>query len=182
MKASTRSAVIASCLMLTACDDPTIISHVDRRPHMAMSDLWAMQDGRGIPVEIHGSPFRNVTDADLAGALRPPARAGQSTQFYARPVGSWQGGHAWRLVLHFNPRGGPNAYQDCRRSVEADTDEAPAESYSVNLSFCKDNDWQAHGYMRVLDAKAGELEPFSTHMQALMLAIFAENADADASR
>ena len=161
--------------LLASCDEPTVISNVDKLPHMTLQDLWTMQDGRGIPVEIHGKPYRIATHRDLADAIRPPAGSAQGVKFYATPAGSWTGGHAWRMVLHFNPSGPPNAYQDCKRETVAVTAERPETGFSVNVSFCKRDEWQAHGYLQVLKSTEGDYEAYSNHMATLLSAIFRED-------
>lgn len=173
---------VAAMLGLTGCDEPTVISHVDRMPHMVVSDLWTLQDGRGIPVEIHGSPWRRVADNEIAEAMRAPARTGDSISFYSQPVGGWEGGHPWRIVLHFNPRGGPNAFHDCRLVSEAVTDERMENAYSVNLTFCKQDKSQAHGYMQVLSAEPGDFAAWSNHVQNLFGAIFKIHESDDSAR
>ena len=169
--------VIAAALLLAACDEPTVITHVDRRPGFKLGDLWAIQDARGIPVEIHGRAFSHVSDRELAEALRPPASSAQEVAFYATPPGSWQGREGWRLVLHFNPQGAPNAYKDCQRVEEARTNASPSGSFTVNASFCRGERWEAHGYMQVLEIDDGDLEAFSETMRTLMMAIFREEPD-----
>ena len=168
-------AVVLAALTLAGCDEPTVISSVDKLPHMKLTDLWTMQDGRGIPVEIHGSPWRNAVDRELAEAIRPPGGVTEGVQFYSAPVGSWQGGHAWRMVMHFNPAGPANAYQDCKRTEEAVTAERPETGYSVNIAFCKKDEWQAHGYLQVLKADAGDFEAYSNAVATALTAIFRED-------
>ena len=168
---------LALGLMLAACDEATVITHVDRMPHMVISDLWQMQDSRGIPVEIHGAPFARIPDRAIAEALRAPAAAGQGIQFYSAPVGAWQGGHAWRLVLHFQPQGGPNAQRDCQLTEEARTNKRPEGGFTVMASFCKEGEWQAHGFLKALTIEDGDLEAFANMMQALMAEIFREAKD-----
>lgn len=162
-------------LLLAGCDEPTVISNVDKLPHMKLDDLWTMQDGRGIPVEIHGAPWRNSTDQALAEAIRPPGGVTDGVKFYSAPVGSWQGGHAWRMVLHFNPSGPPNAYQDCKRTEVAVTGDRPESGYSVNIGFCKQDEWQAHGFVKVLRSEADDFEEYSNAMATALTAIFRED-------
>ncbi|MEM7188417.1 MAG: hypothetical protein AAF439_02285 [Pseudomonadota bacterium] len=169
--------LLALGLILTGCDEPTIISDVDKQPHMKIADFWQMQDTRGIPVEIHGSPFHRVADQALADALRPPAAAGDGIKFYSATPGSWQGGHAWRLVLHFQPQGGPNAPYDCKLVEEARTNERPEQGFTVHATFCKEDIWQAHGFMKALKIEDGNLAAFGDMMQALMAEIFRDPPD-----
>ena len=164
-------------LPLSACDEPTVISHVDRRPDMVLDELWKIQDDRGIPVEIHGTPFHRVTDDALTAALKVPANAPQDIRFYLSPAGSAQGGHPWRLVLHFNPQGGPNAYNDCRMTAEARTNPRPENTFTMNATFCNGQDWTAHGFLEVLEIEDGDIEAFTRHFQTLVSAIFQEEQD-----
>lgn len=170
---------LTAVVALTGCDEPTVITHVDRRPNITMDQLWTMQDSRGIPVEIHGSPFRVSTDQELAEAIRPPGSAAQGVKFYSSPVGSWKGGHGHRLVLHFNPAGAPNTYKDCRLDQEAVTGERPESGYSVNLSFCKEDEWQAQAYLRVLSSEDRDFEAYANAIASTFLAIFQEDKSDD---
>ena len=154
---------VLALLLVAACDEPTVITHVDKRSHMRLNDLWTIQDARGVPVEVHGAPFAHVSDRQIAEAIRPP--------------GSWQAGHPWRLVLHFNPQGAPNAQADCRRLAEARTNPAPAGRFTVNASFCNGPDWQARGFLQALEVEDGDLAAFADMMRQLMLAIFHEEKD-----
>lgn len=169
---------VAAALILTGCDEPTVISHVDRNPDITMDQLWTMQDSRGIPVEIHGAPFRVSTDQELAEAIRPPGSVAQGVKFYSAPVGSWAGAHGYRLVLHFNPSGAPNPYRDCQLEQEAVTAERPDAGYSVNLTFCKENKWEATAFLKVLEAEERDFEAYANAIGTTFLAIFKEG-DAD---
>lgn len=172
-----RCTAVLCLAMLAGCDEPTIITHVDKLPGVSGTDLRAMQDSQGIPVEVHGAPFGGVDAASLAAALRAPAGLGAGIRFYAVAPGSVAGRHATRLVLHFNPAGPPNAQADCRRTAPAATGTAPAQGFSVNASFCRDRSWQAHGFMRVLEIRSGDLDGYSRTMTTLMQAIFREEPD-----
>ncbi|MEM1159602.1 MAG: hypothetical protein AAGJ28_01595 [Pseudomonadota bacterium] len=164
-------------LLVAACDEPTVISLVDRVPNMKVEDLWQMQDSRGIPVEIHGSPFNRISDREIAEALRAPAAAGDGIKFYSAPAGNWQGGHAWRLVLHFQPQGGPNSTYDCSLTEEARTNARPEGGFTVHATFCKEDLWQAHGYLQALKIEENDMEAFADMMQALLFEIFREAPD-----
>lgn len=165
------------CILLAACEEPTVISHVDKRTHMERADLLHMQESDGIPVEFHGRPFEGPGPETLAAAMTPPAGGSQAVRFFAAPPGSRTG---WRLVLHFNPQGGiPNAPHDCRRTSEAQTAGIVDKSFSVNATFCKGDQWQAHGFLRVLDIEDGDTEAFSRTLRQLFSVIFAENTDPD---
>ncbi len=169
--------ILALAALVGGCDDPTVISHVDRLDGVEIDDLWTMQDSRGIPVEIHGAPFAHTTDRDLAAALRPPVTSAGELTFYAAAVGSWKGGHPWRVVLHFNPQGPPNAHADCRLEAEARTARLPETGFTVNASICRGAEWQAHGYLSVAEIEGGDLDAFGQHMRSLMLAIFGVEQD-----
>jgi hypothetical protein len=169
--------VLAAALLVAGCDDPTVITHVGKLPHMRMTDLWAMQDARGLPVEIHGAPFAHVSDRGIAEAIRAPGGSAQEVRFYAVPPGSWQGGNPWRLVLHFNAQGAPNARADCRLLAEARTNQPPPGRFTVNASFCNGPDWQAHGFLQALEIGDGDMAALSDMLGQLMLAIFHEEKD-----
>ena len=167
------SLALAGALAGAGCDEPTTISHVDRMPDMVLEDLWKIQDPRGIPVEIHGTPFRRITDADLVAALKAPAGAPRDISFYVIPAGSSQTGYPWRLVLHFNPQGQPNAARDCALTAEANTNALTAGRFSMNAVLCKEQLWQAHGYLEVHEIEDGDREAFTRHFQSLIAAIYA---------
>ena len=168
---------LITLLALAGCDEPTIITHVDRLSHMSQGDLLTMQGAKGIPVEFHGSPFRDTPATTLANAMRPPSGSAQGVRFAAATPGE---GHNWRLVLHFNPQDGiPNAFHDCKLTSEAQTAGPSAESFSVNATFCKGTEWQAHGFMKVLEIEDGDVEAFSRVMRQLFLSILPKNTDPD---
>lgn len=166
--------LLLALALLAGCDEPTVISHVDRLGSVTADDLWTMQDGRGVPVEIHGRPFDRITDREIAEVLRPPGGSSQGVKFYTTPVGSWKGGHPWRIVLHFNPQGAPNSFHDCKLIREARTNARQENQFSVNVSFCKNDTWEAHGFLKVLSISDGDTEALGNALQSLMLAIFRE--------
>src|SRR5690606_32097316 len=155
----------------------TVISHVDRRGGFVSRDLWAVQDARGIPVEVHGSPFRTFSDLQVVEALRPLGGASQDITYYPRPPGGWVEGNPWRLVLHFNPQGAPNSVQDCQRVAEARTNTPSEGRFDVNASFCHEGEWRAQGYLQVARIEDGDLEAFGDTIAQLMMVIFREEPD-----
>ncbi len=161
---------------LAGCDDATVITHVDKYPHMTLDDLWTMQDPQGIPVEIHGNPFSRGTDQALAEALQAPTGA-QDVKFYARPVGAVNIDHGWRLVLHFNPFGAPNSPHDCKHTAEVRTGPPKGEGFEVNATFCEGTKWQAHGYLQALEVQDGDVEGYTRVMRTLFQAIFFEEPE-----
>lgn len=170
--------IIGLAALLAACDEATVISHVDRLSHMTRSDLFRMQDGRGIPVEFHGLPFPGVAPEALSAALRGPTGT-EAVRFYPAAPGGDAPRAGWRLVLHFNPAGPPNAVEDCRRRAPAETRPPQEKGFTVNASFCEGDAWQAHGYLQALEARGDDLGGFTDAMRQLFLAIFPENTDPD---
>ncbi|MEM6623859.1 MAG: hypothetical protein AAF674_16650 [Pseudomonadota bacterium] len=167
-------------LVLAGCDEPTVITHVDKLPHLEVSDLVAMQAADGIAVEIHGQPWKGAAPSALAAALRPPAGASQSTRFFALPPGGHATRHGWRIVLHFNPQGDiPRADQDCKRTAPVQTDNLAADGYSVTLTFCEGEQWAAHAFLKLLGSEPGDLEAFSNAIRQTINVIFQENSDPD---
>lgn len=168
-------ALIPLLCLLAACDEPTVITHVDKLSHMSQDDLRLMQGPDGIPVEMHGQPFRDATPEELAAALRPPASGPQEIRFHAVAPGTTAG---WRLVLHFNPKGNiPNAVHDCRLGAETETAGILPKGFSVNATFCKGADWQAHGFLRVLETGDTPTETLSRSLRQLFTAMFRKNTD-----
>ena len=165
--------------LLTACDEATIITHVDKLSHMSMNSLVTIQGAQGIAVEIHGAPFPGIDDTAIAAAMRPPAGASQGIRFHAVEPGTWSAHDGWRLVLHFNPDGPPHSVHDCKLEAEAKTAGRPAQGYSVNATFCNGADWQAHGFLKAPKAAQDDPGLFADHMVQLMQAIFQENSDPD---
>lgn len=165
--------------VLSGCDDPTIITHVDRLSHMSMDSLLVIQHDGAIAVEIHGDPFPGASQHQIAGALRPPAGGPQGIRFRAVGPGDWAPHRNWRIVLHFNPEGPPHSQHDCKRREEAETAPRPDKGYSVNFTICKGEAWQAHGFLQAPEAAQDDLGAFSDHMGQLMLAIFPKNGDPD---
>lgn len=160
------------CALLLGCDDGTIITHVDKLVAIGMSDLIAMQRGGGIRTEIHGTPFEGASPQELATALRPPARASQAIKWRAVPVGSVQ--HGYRMILHFNPRGAPNAFRDCKLTEPQQTAPPQETGFTVNMTFCKGDTWEAHGFLQSRKTEAGDFEDYTRVMKALMNNIFTE--------
>lgn len=170
-----KARVLALALAFAACDGPeTVISHVARQGGFDAETLWTVQDARGIPVEVHGSPFGTITDLEIVEALRPPGGASQDVTFYPRLPGGWVEGYPWRLVLHFNAQGAPNAAEDCARIAEARTEPPPEGGFTVNAVFCHGKEWQAQGYMQAVGVGDGDIAAFSDMMAQLMQTIFRE--------
>lgn len=177
MKTLLAPALSAMVLLVAACEEPKFeMTQTDRVDELALDDFWTMQDSRGIPVEVHGTPFRRITDQEIVSALRAPEGAGENVRFYPSSVGTRQETHPWRLVLHFNPQGGPNAFNDCKLVEEAKSNPHPRSGYTVNLSFCHENQWRAHGHQVVPEIEDGDLQSLGQFMQAAMAAIFAEKS------
>ncbi|MEM9735758.1 MAG: hypothetical protein AAF908_04030 [Pseudomonadota bacterium] len=166
---------LALLALLSACDDGTIITHTDRLVAISMRDLVVMTSGGGIPTEIHGTPFAGATPADLAGALRPPARASQATRWRAVEPGGRD--HGTRMVLHFNPASPPNSARDCRLTAPAETGPPQETGFRVTLTFCKGEIWQATGYLQARKTEAGDWEEYTRVMRVLLAAIFIEEPD-----
>jgi hypothetical protein len=166
-------------LALAGCDDErTIITHTNRVVAISLSDLPALQQGGGVPVEIHGTPFAGVGADELASALKPPPGRSQSTRFRAIPPGhGGPGFHGDRMVLHFNAQGAPNGPQDCARTGEARTGAPRERGFTVMLTFCKGDKWQAMGFLEALDTAPGDIEAYRNAIQQLLLAIFADGTD-----
>ncbi|MBY8975592.1 hypothetical protein KHP62_07235 [Rhodobacteraceae bacterium NNCM2] len=156
--------------LLAACDDGTVITHVGRNVSIDMSDLVAMQQHGGIPTEIHGTPFAGASAEELASALRPPARAAQVTRWQAVEIGSID--HGYRMILHFNPDGPPNSQMDCRLTKPAETRPPQDVGFTVNMTFCKGNTVEAHGYLQSRKTRSGDFEDYARVMKALMNNIF----------
>lgn len=167
-------AAFAALLFLGSCDEPHVISYVDRAPDLVLEDLWQLQDPRGIPVEVHGTPFRRISDQALVETLKMPAGGPQEVRFYVTQPG---GTHPFRLVLHFNPQGAPNAARDCALTDEARTNAGPPDGYTMNAVFCASEVWKAHGHIEVLEIADGDMEKFADYFRTLMQAIFREEKD-----
>lgn len=171
------SRALALVLPIAACDDGTVISHVDKLGHVSAGDLVVMQETDGLRVEVHGIPWKGATDAELASSLRAPSGEAQEVRFRAVPPGQWVSGRGHRLVLHFNPTGAPDSQNDCRATAEIRTG-APAEvGFTVNATFCTRDTWIAHGYLQATKAPAGDWAEYSRVMEALFLNILAQPKD-----
>jgi hypothetical protein len=172
-----RPLALALTLLLGACDDGTVISHVDRLSHMKAGDLATMQENGALRVEIHGIPWKGATDTELASALRPPAGEAQDIRFQAVPAGQWVNGRGHRLVLHFNPTGAPNSQRDCETTAEIRTGAPSGTGFTVNATVCTKDGWLAHGYLQAPKTAAGDWEEYTRVMQLLLTSIFAEATD-----
>lgn len=169
-----RTAWIAVAAVLVGCDDgEPQITMVERKKQFVADQMWQWKDARGLPVEIHGTPFPLTSDNVLAKALLQPSTATGDLAFYAAPTGSWKSGHSRRLVLHFNPQGDPSPYRDCKLDKEANTNQPPNSGISVHVTFCQMDQWIAHANLVVPGMKKGDLEAFGLAMQQVILTIFA---------
>lgn len=169
-----RSTALLLIAALAGCDDGTVITHVDRLPHVTRADLFTLQEAGGLPVEIHGRPWDGATAEELARALKPPAGGAQDVRFQAVPPGRGRGTHGHRLVLHFNPTGAPNSVHDCQATAEMPT-RAPAEiGFTVNATICAGDSWVAHGYLQARKVAPGDWAEYGRVLQTLFLAIFRE--------
>lgn len=164
--------VWAGLLLLAACDEPTVITHVGRDSSIDGSDLVAMQSGGGIPTEIFGTPFEGAEPEQLTEALRPPAGGAQGVRWRAVETGHDR--HGTRMVLHFNPLGPPNPSADCKQTSPVPTGPPRAEGFEVTMSFCKGGSAEARGHMRALKVAPGDFEAYQNAMRQLLNAIFIE--------
>lgn len=171
------SGTLALALFIAACDDGTIITHVDKLSHVGAGDLVVMQEADGLRVEVHGIPWKGATDAELASRLKAPSGQAQEVRFQAVPPGQWVNGRGHRLVLHFNPNGPPNSQHDCRATAEIRTGAPQEVGFTVNATFCTQDKWIAHGYLQATKTEAGDWAEYTRVMEALFLNILAESKD-----
>ncbi|MEL6477696.1 MAG: hypothetical protein AAFR17_10250 [Pseudomonadota bacterium] len=158
--------------LLAACDDGTVISHVDKDHNIEAGDLVAMQQGGGIPTEVHGTPFQRASAEDLTRFLRPPAGGAQGIRWRAVKVGARP--HGYRMVLHFNPSGPPNAADDCKRFRPAITERPQEVGFTVNLSICNGERAEAHGFLQARKTQAGDYQDYTRVMRVLMNSILSK--------
>lgn len=167
------SAIGGALLSLAGCDDGSIITRVDQTSAWDSSVFATMASG-GLPTEIHGVPFSDVTADQVAAALRPPADQPQNIRFRAIAPGVWDHGTSLRLVLVFNGSDHPDADRDCKRREEAPTVQ-PEAGFSVTATFCSGDQWMATGH---LDArKAKQMAEVARLMQNLFSNILREEPD-----
>ena len=165
---------LCALIALAGCGDAEPeITLVERKKQFVVDQLWTWKDSRGLPVEIHGTPFTRTSDHALATALLQPNRETGDLSFYAAPTGSWTRGHSSRLVLHFNPQGDPDPYNDCKLRSEASTNPRPETGLTVHVTFCRQDKWLAHANLVAPNIADGDLKAFGEIMQKLMLKIFA---------
>ncbi|MEM7669956.1 MAG: hypothetical protein AAF317_12570, partial [Pseudomonadota bacterium] len=157
---------------LAACDDGTVITHVDKDTSIELSDLVAMQSHGGIATEVHGTPFEGTASDELVNALRPPASAAQATRWRMVDIGSVD--HGPRMVLHFNPSGPPNSFADCRRTGPAETEPPRGVGFSVNMTFCRGTRAEAHGFLQSRKTANADFEDYRRVMKLLMRNIFSD--------
>ncbi len=169
------AAVLLLAGALAGCDEPqTIITHVDKRTTFTGNQVAVMGAGGALPVEIHGAPLEGMGPAEVIRLLKMPSGFSQATRFAAIAPGAEV---QFRIVLHFNPQGGPNAFTDCQRLAPARTDTPKAEGFSVNLTFCEDDRWLAHGFMQYPKGRADEPDLVARAFEQLLMAILREEAD-----
>lgn len=170
-----RFLMLALPAFLVGCDDPTIISHVERRGNLDSKSLWTMQQGGGVPVEVHGNPFSAVAVEDLVAALRPPNGTSQEVRFRLVPPGLVANSHVRRLVLHFNATGAPHTPHDCDRSEEVGTQGVLGAGYTVNVSFCAGERWLGQAYLRALETPDNDVEAFVSAMKRVFREVLIAN-------
>ncbi|MEM9044628.1 MAG: hypothetical protein AAGC81_08015 [Pseudomonadota bacterium] len=164
--------LLVPLIFLAACDEATVITHVDRDTSIDGSDLIAMQSGGGIPTVVLGKAFQGASSDELIAGLQPPA--GGSQEIAWREISPEGPRHRTWMVLHFNPLGPPNPAADCRLTDEIPTGQPRSEGFEVTMSFCKDNRAEAHGHLKALKVQSGDFDAYSNVMRQLLNAIFAE--------
>jgi len=169
--------ILALALPIAACDDGTVITHVDKLSHVSAGDLVVMQEADGLRVEVHGIPWKGATDDELASRLKAPSGQAQEVRFTAVPPGQWVNGRGHRLVLHFNPNGPPNSQHDCRATAEMRTGVPTEVGFTVNATFCTQDQWIAHGYLQATKTEPGDWAEYTRVMEALFLNILAQPKD-----
>lgn len=159
----------ASVLLLGACAQQNVISHVNQRPIFSPSLLaYAARDGAA-PLEIHGALPAGLTAEELAPALRLPGRSeglrlvtAQSPDRAVKDSGNaaiallddriktmlGRDGRDFRIVLLFHPH-----YQTLPEKACEEASEIPSETggdVRVMAVYCIGNHEAASGQARIL--------------------------------
>ncbi len=158
---------VATVLLLGACAQQNVISHVNQRPLFQPSLIsYAARDG-AVPLEIYGALPAGMTADEIARMVRLPGRAegvrlisekaiDPAASAAPTPVAIFQdrvqsmigaGGHNFRIVLVF----GPHIQTLPDRVCEA-ADEIPAsasQDVRVMATYCIGTHLAASGQMRV---------------------------------
>ena len=135
-------APLALILALTGCDD-TDLNRVERRSFMTAEEVTEMLGQDALLVEVHGLPWPGANTAEVVGTLRMPEGPARTMRFQEVPAGQGHIGGGFRLVLRFNPAGGmPHHETDCRATSPLPVDPPGTEGFTVNATFCKQQDWQ----------------------------------------
>jgi len=156
---------------LMGCDDATI-SQQGRRAFLNADDLARMQEASGNLVEIHGAPWPGATPEELASTLRMPNAP--DVRFRAVRPGAWVIGSGKRIVLHFNPVGGPNSNADCLTTEELETKAPTGRGFTVNASFCRGREWLVRAYMKVGSVETDDWLRYTQVMRKLLGNLFPE--------
>jgi hypothetical protein len=157
---------------LMACDDVTI-SQQGRRAFLNAGDLAKMQEASGSLIEIHGAAWPGATPEELASTLRSPNNP--EVRFRAVRPGAWVVGSGKRIVLHFNPVGGPNSNADCLTTQELETKVPTGRGFTVNASFCRGTEWIVRAYMTVGSVETDDWLGYTLVMRKLLGNMFPED-------
>lgn len=141
-------APLALILALTGCDD-TDIGRIERRTFLNAPELAADLGGEALLVEVHGLPWPGADTGEVVATLRMPEGPANAIRFQEVPAGQGHIGGGIRLVLRFNPPEIPDRESDCRATSPLAVDPPGTSGFSVNATFCKNQDWQIRTFAEI---------------------------------
>ena len=133
-------------MVLAGCGDPRI-TQVQRRLMVMEQDLPKMSGRHHMLVEIHGSPWPGADRSEVAGTIRMPDGPSKNLRFVLVKPGESRLGGEDRLVLHFNPTGGPDSVKDCHARSELPSDPPSTSGFTVNVTVCRGDEWMLRAVM-----------------------------------
>lgn len=154
---------------LSACDDGTIITHLDFSPKLDKSRITTNAAG-GFPTEVHGAPFPGIEPFQVAEVLALPQSWPRDVRFKAVEPGSHTYHNPTRLVLVFNG-GVPDAAFHCQLKEPLKTAPPSGVGFNVHAVFCSGEESFASGFMRAPKARGEDATEFRKAMRQLLRAI-----------
>lgn len=152
--------------LLSACDDGTRVTRVDRMGSFSRSYLVTAAAGGGLPVIVHGAPFEGVAPEEVVARLSFPAGTLHYVDFRLAERGTRPTN---RLVLVFNRADAPDGVRDCRGETPRLAGPDPGGTgFSAQATFCMGDRMQATGVLEATRTRAGDPQSLASALRRLL--------------